>query len=285
MLQLVSSKFYVGKTQNIVRRFEEHLEGKASKWTSKYQALSIVKLVEDEEDDFQEIRLTLKYMMKYGIENVRGGPFCHIEMSDADRQIVERMFRSNSFPKPWGTAQTTELRAGTRWTKEDDAKFIEAIKRGDSPSFMAKTFGRSDASIHARTKTIICRMASVGKSVGDISRELNLTEERVRAEVEGDDDWQKMNELQLSRVSIERTECASPQTVLDNLRKLSHVSSLTHTVDENNINISLHSTLWKFDSANYETSKKLLLSACCTTKRPRVEERLRVEDIDDAFTS
>lgn len=138
VLQCEDSKFYVGQTSNIVRRFEEHKNGEGSAWTKKHRAFSMVDLVATTLTDFREVALTLQYMHKYGISNVRGGPFSRIELNSNDIKTIVSMMKNNAFPKQWTPlecdkdlfemkeeeedsrkrARTT--RCGLAWTPEED---------------------------------------------------------------------------------------------------------------------------------------------------------------------
>ena len=64
-------------------------------WTKLHGAESIVELMDDGE--FEEIKLTMKYMKQYGIENVRGGPFCKQELPAEDIKCIERIIKSDDF--------------------------------------------------------------------------------------------------------------------------------------------------------------------------------------------
>lgn len=81
ILKLESGKYYIGKSDNVVRRFEQHLLGNGSAWTKKYKALSLEKTIENV-SPFEEDKVTKEYMAKYGIENVRGGSYVEVELSD-----------------------------------------------------------------------------------------------------------------------------------------------------------------------------------------------------------
>ena len=101
VLACENEKFYVGQTSNIVRRFEEHKNGEGSSWTKKHRALSMVDLVQTSLNDFREVALTLQYMSKYGITNVRGGPFSRVELNSTDIKCIVSMMKNNAFPKQW----------------------------------------------------------------------------------------------------------------------------------------------------------------------------------------
>ena len=80
-LQLEEGKFYVGKTHKnigIKIAFDEHLKGNGCEWIRKYKPISIIENYEHYYI-FEEDILTKKYMMKYGIQNVRGGSYTKIE--------------------------------------------------------------------------------------------------------------------------------------------------------------------------------------------------------------
>jgi hypothetical protein len=85
--------YYVGKTNDILRRVQEHLDGKASTWTAKhrFKFKSIETFeVEDSPDgfSFDENIYTIKYMARYGIDNVRGGSFCQVDLDDC-RKVIQ----------------------------------------------------------------------------------------------------------------------------------------------------------------------------------------------------
>ena len=81
ILKLENGKYYVGKTTNPSFRIERHFNSFGSAWTSKYNPISVEAIVPDC-DDYDEDKYTKKYMAKYGIENVRGGSYVQIELSE-----------------------------------------------------------------------------------------------------------------------------------------------------------------------------------------------------------
>jgi len=98
VLQLEQGKYYVGKTQRlegVKLRFEEHLTGRGSEWTKLYKPMSIVESY-GHYSTFEEDVLTKKYMMKYGIENVRGGSYTKIELEEWQMKSLEHEFKSVS---------------------------------------------------------------------------------------------------------------------------------------------------------------------------------------------
>lgn len=100
-LQLEQGKYYVGKTHRfegfdgIEFCFQEHLEGRGSEWTKKYYPISIIESYEHH-STFEEDVLTKKYMMKYGIENVRGGSYTTIDLEEWQVKSLEHEFKSIS---------------------------------------------------------------------------------------------------------------------------------------------------------------------------------------------
>ena len=42
-----------------------------------------------------ETIVTQEYMKKYGIDNVRGGSFCRLELSKSDRRTLEKMLKTS----------------------------------------------------------------------------------------------------------------------------------------------------------------------------------------------
>ena len=81
VLQCEKGKYYVGKTSNVMRRFDEHKTGKGSAWTNKYKPTNLIecKPISSPHD---ENNTTKDYMKKYGIEHVRGGVYAQIVLPD-----------------------------------------------------------------------------------------------------------------------------------------------------------------------------------------------------------
>lgn len=88
-LALKNNKYYIGKTNNPNFRLEQHFDSNGSVWTKKYQPLKLLEIKSG--DDFDEDKYTLKYMEKYGINNVRGGSFCEIKLSEENKITIQKM--------------------------------------------------------------------------------------------------------------------------------------------------------------------------------------------------
>ena len=96
ILKLKNNKYYVGKTSRRPSdRLTEHFENNGSGWTRIHKPVKIMEIIPncDEED---EDKYTIKYMKKYGIDNVRGGSFCQITLSSDTNNTLNRMIRGSS---------------------------------------------------------------------------------------------------------------------------------------------------------------------------------------------
>ena len=93
ILKLKSNKYYIGKTSNPKFRLDSHFNYNGSSWTKKYKPINIHQLIPDC-DIFDEDKYTLKYMKKYGINNVRGGSFCQMKLTNENKKIIEKMIMS-----------------------------------------------------------------------------------------------------------------------------------------------------------------------------------------------
>ena len=60
VLRLKESKYYVGKTTDIEKRYEQHVNGKASYYTKHYKPISIHEQFEG--DDYDEDKTVIRYM-------------------------------------------------------------------------------------------------------------------------------------------------------------------------------------------------------------------------------
>jgi len=81
VLRLEGGRYYVGKSDNVMNRYQQHLTGNGSAWTRKYKPISLEKAIENV-SSFEEDKVTKEYMSKYGIDKVRGGSYVEIELSE-----------------------------------------------------------------------------------------------------------------------------------------------------------------------------------------------------------
>ena len=89
-LKLIQGKYYVGKTTNPSFRLDNHFNSNGSAWTMKYKPIELLELIPNC-DDYDEDKYTIKYMDKYGINNVRGGSFVTIELDKTTIQHLTQM--------------------------------------------------------------------------------------------------------------------------------------------------------------------------------------------------
>lgn len=86
--------FYIGRTKNFKIRDKEHREGKGANYT---RGKTLTLFHEKQGSPFEEDALTLEYMHHYGIDNVRGGSWCNLIHTDADRTDIRRKIRTATF--------------------------------------------------------------------------------------------------------------------------------------------------------------------------------------------
>lgn len=98
VLDLEDDCFYVGMTsyKDVGRRFAEHIAGTA-KWTTLHKPLKIhetrnVGVMAESSVAALETGLTLEYIGVYGIERVRGGALCSLDMRRLEK-IYARCLR------------------------------------------------------------------------------------------------------------------------------------------------------------------------------------------------
>jgi len=88
ILRLEGGRFYVGKSHNPMKRYEEHVRGEGSAWTRRYRPVGVERIV-SQASPFDEDRYTKEYMSLHGIDNVRGGSYCDVELDDFQREALQ----------------------------------------------------------------------------------------------------------------------------------------------------------------------------------------------------
>ena len=89
VLRLQGGRYYIGKSDNVLNRYHQHLNGAGSAWTKKYTPVLLVKTIENV-SPFEEDKVTKEYMCKYGIDKVRGGSYVEVELDDLQIESLTR---------------------------------------------------------------------------------------------------------------------------------------------------------------------------------------------------
>jgi predicted GIY-YIG superfamily endonuclease len=95
ILLLELNKYYIGKTNYPDIRLDSHFNSNGSEWTKIYKPIKVYELISDC-DSYDEDKYTLKYMEKEGIDNVRGGSFSQIKLSDEQIKLINQMIKGAS---------------------------------------------------------------------------------------------------------------------------------------------------------------------------------------------
>jgi predicted GIY-YIG superfamily endonuclease len=89
ILKLEGGRYYIGTTTQYDTRIADHIAGKGSEWTKIHKVENVIH-IEEIDNKFSEDAVTLDYMSKHGVENVRGGMFSNPKLSAEDLEYIRR---------------------------------------------------------------------------------------------------------------------------------------------------------------------------------------------------
>ena len=92
VLRLEGGKFYVGKSEDVQKRFQEHRDGHGSEWTRLHKPIKM-EAIHPNVSAFEEDMKTKEYMAMYGVENVRGGSYCQTTLTSAQLNTLKTEMR------------------------------------------------------------------------------------------------------------------------------------------------------------------------------------------------
>ena len=96
ILQLQHGCFYVGKSDNPYKRLTQHKNGRGSAWTRLHKPIRMVKK-RKMTSTLQEDQITEEWMKKKGIDKVRGGMYCQIELPDhVEETLTTKLFHAKN---------------------------------------------------------------------------------------------------------------------------------------------------------------------------------------------
>jgi hypothetical protein len=202
VIRCANQKYYVGRTIDVVSRFNAHARGLGSKWCAAHLPLDgIIELHPDA--PFQELVITLKTMQKYGIENVRGGPWVTLCLSPSELETIAEMFRSEGFARkvvldldgPKGPVEMDKgpdkpdedmheepvlLRKGRKWDTGEDADLLHSLQSARSLAEIAKKHQRTEGAIRSRLAHHVGLLFEDSKTIAEIASLLHLSQENVQ---------------------------------------------------------------------------------------------------------
>jgi len=85
-LELKNNKYYIGKSDNIINRVHNHMNGYGSSWTKMHEVVKLIpNITYNDDNNFGELIETLECINEYGINNVRGSMFTQANLSESDK--------------------------------------------------------------------------------------------------------------------------------------------------------------------------------------------------------
>ena len=94
---LEGGRYYIGTTADVVKTFQQHLDGKGPSWTQTYRPIRIELVTSRGTEDAQ----VKQYMKRYGINYVRGGSYQTDDISaiEEKRLITELWTADTIYPR------------------------------------------------------------------------------------------------------------------------------------------------------------------------------------------
>lgn len=165
LLKLEQGKYYVGKSKDPINRFEDHINGNGSVWTTKYKPVELVKTFENC-DEFDEDKYTKIFMNQYGINNVRGGSYVQVELDDQTVKLLEREMRSaNNICFKCGSKEHYILECPNKLTKSNTS--TTCYKCGRTGHYANNCFAQSHINGGEISKLTCYRCGRTGHSAND----------------------------------------------------------------------------------------------------------------------
>jgi predicted GIY-YIG superfamily endonuclease len=93
VLELAGGKYYVGKSADVIKRFDQHKNGTGCAWTKKHVP---IKLLETRPitSPHDENNVTKDLMKKYGVDKVRGGAYTAVDLPEEQEDAIRHELRA-----------------------------------------------------------------------------------------------------------------------------------------------------------------------------------------------
>lgn len=90
VLKLNNNKYYIGQTNNTNFKLTDI---ELNEWTKLYAPINIIKLKSHHNED----KYVIKYMEKYGLNNVRGGQFNDVKLTDTQIETIKNIINKEIY--------------------------------------------------------------------------------------------------------------------------------------------------------------------------------------------
>ncbi len=151
ILRLEGGRYYVGKSDDPARRFQQHRAGYGSAWTKKYKPLALEKVIPGA-SVFDEDKYTKQYMSTHGIGMVRGGSYANVVLDELQEEALKRELwgatdkctrcgRSGHFIKD--CYARTDIRGGCLDDESEEEEIVVCYRCGREGHYSPECYART----------------------------------------------------------------------------------------------------------------------------------------------
>lgn len=185
VLECDGSKYFVGKTNDICKTFNEHLN-KQHDLTKPYTSIKIIE-INNTNGMFDEQSKTLEYMTKYGHDNVRGGPYINATLTKEQKRSINASIVSATKNNEKQTINTNQKYTwnkkktyGVKWTEEEEKLLIKEMAIDKNYKKIAQSHNRTEIAIQARVRLLVNKEIKNGKTEEEACKCLNITDKEYK---------------------------------------------------------------------------------------------------------
>ena len=204
VLELKHNKYYVGKTDHTLQRFNQHMRKNGAKWTKKYPVIDLYDF-HPRMKSSDENRITREMMRKFGVANVRGGSWTKVNMTKDEIRRLESKLKH----KP-----SVSTKSCTRCGRDSHTKakcYARTHKNGSR--LRSKTTISRDSYAKLLQQQELAKKSQIeannAKRLAEEAKNVNDENSKRIAQLEG--------ENSLLREELESIQAASKQTDLESM--------------------------------------------------------------------
>ena len=207
VLELKQNKYYVGKTDHTLQRFNQHMRKNGAKWTKKYPVIDLYDF-HPRMKSSDENRITREMMRKFGVANVRGGSWTKVNMTKDEIRRLESKLKH----KPSVSTKSCTRCGRDSHTK---AKCYARTHKNGSRLRSKTTISRDSYAKFLRQQELAKRAqieANIARMLAEVENDLNNLEAERISKLE--------EENSLLKEEIESIQAAGNKTDLESMMEV-----------------------------------------------------------------